>query len=82
MVADSVTVYSRSYDANNKAHVWLSDGSGTYELAEAEGVHRGTKIVIALKEKCANFANATVIKDAIKKYSNFVQVCVRERERE
>jgi hypothetical protein len=27
----------------------MSDGSGTYDLGEADGVHRGTKIVISLK---------------------------------
>jgi TNF receptor-associated protein 1 len=74
MVANKVTVFSRSADANSVAHVWTSDGSGTFEMAEASGVARGTKIIIDLKPTCAQFASASTIRDAIAKYSNFVQV--------
>lgn len=73
MVADSVTVFSQSYDASSPPYVWKSDGSGTYEIAQCEGVHRGTKIIINLKESCAQFSHASAIRDIIKKYSNFVQ---------
>lgn len=74
MVADKVDIYSRSYDPNSVAHVWSSDGSGTYNIAEAAGVHRGTKIVIQLKPTCAQFASPKTVRETIAKYSNFVQV--------
>ncbi|KAJ8297867.1 hypothetical protein KUTeg_024398 [Tegillarca granosa] len=41
---------------------------------EAEGVQRGTKIVIHLKGDCYDFAKEDIIKDVVKKYSNFVGV--------
>lgn len=73
MVAEEVTVFSQSAEPGHKAYAWKSDGSGSYEIAESSGVSRGTKIVIKLKEQCAQFAHAATIRDTIKKYSNFVQ---------
>lgn len=73
MVADNVTVYSQSFESDSVPYVWKSDGSGTYEIAECTGVHRGTKIVISLKEKMAQFSHASAVRGTIQKYSNFVQ---------
>jgi len=72
MVADKVKVYSRSADPNSKGHLWESDGSGTYTIAEADGVARGTKIVIELKEGSSQFSDRKALENIIKKYSNFV----------
>ncbi|CAH3127384.1 unnamed protein product [Porites lobata] len=72
MVADRVDVYTRSYIPGSKGLLWTSDGSGSYEIAEAENVSRGTKIVIHLKEDHRNFSLNTAVEDTIKKYSNFV----------
>jgi len=74
MVSDDVRVFSKSAspDAEDVAHMWRSDGSGEYEINEAEGVQRGTKIVIKLKERAKQFAVKHVIEGIIKKYSNFV----------
>lgn len=74
MVSDKVEVYSLSAtkDGGNQAHFWTSDGTGEYELSEAEGVDRGTKIIIHLKENAKNFAIKHVVEGIVKKYSNFV----------
>eukprot|EP00698_Gefionella_okellyi_P009900 TRINITY_DN2541_c0_g1_i1.p1 TRINITY_DN2541_c0_g1~~TRINITY_DN2541_c0_g1_i1.p1 ORF type:complete len:577 (-),score=169.98 TRINITY_DN2541_c0_g1_i1:75-1805(-) len=73
VVADKVTVYSNSASsADGKAWAWTSDGTGSYELSEAEGVARGTKIVIHLKEDCTQFTNMHTVESIVKKYSNFV----------
>lgn len=78
MVGTKVDVFSQpalvnSEDAEqNKAHFWTSDGTGEYELREADGVIRGTKIIIHLREECKEFANAHKVEGIIKKYSNFV----------
>ncbi|XP_073252815.1 LOW QUALITY PROTEIN: heat shock protein 75 kDa, mitochondrial-like [Porites lutea] len=72
MVADRVDVYTRSYIPGSRGLLWTSDGSGSYEIAEAENVSRGTKIVIHLKEDHRNFSLNTAVEDTIKKYSNFV----------
>uniref|UniRef100_A0A023GLY0 Heat shock protein 75 kDa, mitochondrial n=1 Tax=Amblyomma triste TaxID=251400 RepID=A0A023GLY0_AMBTT len=72
MVADRVEVFSQSRRAGAKAVRWSSDGSGQYELSEAEGVQEGTKIVLTLKPDCADFADADFVRKVIEKYSNFV----------
>ncbi|XP_053398754.1 heat shock protein 75 kDa, mitochondrial-like [Mercenaria mercenaria] len=76
MVGHQVDVYSKSYKPGSKAFKWSSDGTGTYELAEAEGVQRGTKIVIHLKPESHEFCVESYIKDVITKYSNFVGVSI------
>jgi TNF receptor-associated protein 1 len=74
MVADKVDVYSKASQEGSTAYKWTSDGTGTYEITEAEGVEQGTKIVIHLKGDAYNFAKEDTIKDVIQKYSNFVGV--------
>lgn len=34
-------VFSRAADDGEPAHRWVSDGTGEYEIAEADGVQRG-----------------------------------------
>lgn len=84
MVAKRVKVFSKSSQEQegksegegNKGEglgwVWTSDGSGKFQVASAEGVQRGTKLVIELKEECAHFAQKVTLEEIIKKYSNFV----------
>jgi TNF receptor-associated protein 1 len=72
MVAKSVKVYTHSWRANEPGHVWTSDGGGSYEVEEAEGERRGAKIVIELKDDCADFAQDWKIKEILERYSAFV----------
>jgi len=72
MVAKTVKVYSRSWRAAEPGHVWSSDGSGSYEIEEIEGLSRGSKIVIELKDECAEFATDSRIKGILDRYSAFV----------
>lgn len=72
MVADSVKVYSRSWRKDEPGHVWSSDGSGSYEIEPSEGERRGTKIVIKLKEDCAEFGQDWKVKEILERYSAFV----------
>ncbi|KAK3099368.1 hypothetical protein FSP39_003349 [Pinctada imbricata] len=74
MVAEKVDVYSRAAKPGAQAYKWSSSGTGTYDIAEAENVQRGTKIVLHLKGDCYDFAKEDVLKDVVKKYSNFVGV--------
>ena len=70
MVAEKVTVYSRSYRPEESGWVWTSDGQTDYQIEAAEGLERGTKIVLQLRD--AEFASASRIEQIIKHYSNFV----------
>jgi TNF receptor-associated protein 1 len=72
MVAKSVKVYTHSWRASEPGHVWTSDGSGTYEIEESEGQRRGTKIVIELKDDCAEFSQEWKVKEILERYSAFV----------
>ncbi len=72
MVAKRVRVYSHSWRANEPGHVWTSDGSGSYEIEESEGERRGTKIVIELKDDCADFSQDWKIKEILERYSAFI----------
>ncbi|XP_064490190.1 heat shock protein 75 kDa, mitochondrial-like [Ornithodoros turicata] len=72
MVSEKVEVFSQSRKPGSKAVCWSSDGSGQYEVSEAEGVQEGTKIVLHLKHDAAEFADEDSVKNTIKKYSNFV----------
>jgi len=72
MVAKSVKVYSHSWRAAEPGHVWSSDGSGSYEIEEIDGQSRGSKIVIELKDDCADFASDWKIKEILERYSAFV----------
>lgn len=72
MVGNRVKVYSRSAAPGSKGYCWTSDGTGAYTIAEAEGVSRGTKIIIQLLEGQEHFAKKQTIDSIIKKYSNFV----------
>ncbi|KAK2166173.1 hypothetical protein LSH36_41g13071 [Paralvinella palmiformis] len=74
MVAEKVEVYSQSYRKSEPAYKWVSDGLGSYEITEAEGVERGTKVIVYLRGENYDFAKEETIKEVIKKYSNFVGV--------
>src|SRR4051812_44616684 len=72
MVAKSVKVYTHSWRAAEPGQVWTSDGSGSYEIEESDGQRRGAKIVIELKDDCAEFAAEWKVKEILERYSAFV----------
>ena len=72
MVAESVKVYSRSWNKAEPGHVWTSDGSGSYEIEESEDERRGTKVVIKLKKECGDYAQDSTVKSILERYSAFV----------
>jgi TNF receptor-associated protein 1 len=72
MVAKTVKVYTHSWRKDAPGHVWESDGSGSYTIEEVEGQQRGAKIVIELKDDCADYASDWKIKEILERYSAFV----------
>jgi len=72
MVADRVTLYTRSYQLEGESFVWESDGVGSYTITEGEDISRGTKMVLHLKEDAYDFAKEDTIQRVIKQYSSFV----------
>lgn len=72
MVAEKVTVTSRSYRPDAEAVVWSSTGEGTYTVGPAEKTDRGTTIEIKLKDDTEAFATVYKIRQVIKTHSDFV----------
>jgi len=74
MVAEEVTVYTRSglAEGDTAGYCWKSNGSGSYTIAEAEGVEVGTKIVMKLSDDAKEFSSESGIKRILQKHSNFV----------
>jgi len=74
MVADEVTVTTRSADADARPVSWTSDGKTDYKLQELdEDLPRGTRIVVKLKEDIASqFTNDAHLKTVVGKHSNFI----------
>jgi molecular chaperone HtpG len=71
MAGASVRVQSRSWD-KTEGNEWVSDGTGSYTITEVPGLHRGTKIIIELKEDAKDYAQEWKIKSIVKQYSSFV----------
>lgn len=72
MVADKVTIYTRSYHQEGQCYTWESDGVGSYTISEGEDRIRGTKMVLQLKEDAYEFAKEETVQRVIKQYSSFV----------
>src|SRR5665648_1059692 len=72
MVADKVTLYTRTYQTEGKSFIWESDGVGSYTITEGEDLSRGTKMVLHLKEDAYDFAKEESVQRIIKQYSSFV----------
>ena len=72
MPGKKVDVYTRSFKENSPGLFWTSTGLGEYEVAEAENVKVGTKIIIHLKEEDLQFADPDLVRGLIQKYSSFV----------
>jgi molecular chaperone HtpG len=73
MVADKVTIRTRSFRPEAKAVEWISDGLGTYTITELdEDLPRGTTLTVHLKEEGKEFAEKHRITSIIKKHSNFI----------
>jgi len=72
MAASFVRVRTLSARPGAGGWEWSSDGAGSYSIAPAQGISRGTSIIISLKEDAGEYADAARIKKIIRQYSNFV----------
>lgn len=76
MVADKVEVTSLAATGDEPAHVWTSDGSGTFTMSEIpateDGILRGTTIRAFLKEDAKEFLEKYRLEGIIRTHSTFV----------
>ena len=71
MLANTVEVRTRSYKEST-GWVWESEGTGSFTIAPAEGLERGTQVVLHLKDDTKDFANEHRLRTIIKTYSSFI----------
>jgi molecular chaperone HtpG len=81
MVADRITVVTRRAGAE-EATRWESVGDGSYTLGAAERPAAGTSVTLHLKAQdeedgLNDYAQASVVKDIVKRYSDFVTYPIR-----
>lgn len=77
MVADEVTVLSRSF-GSDKAFKWVSDGADGYTVTEAEKDCAGTQITLRIKpstetENYDEFLEQYRIQSLVKQYSDYIR---------
>jgi molecular chaperone HtpG len=82
VVADQVTVVSRSFRPDAEAAMWRSTGGDAFEVGPAERAERGTTITLTLKEEAHEFASAWRLEQIIKRHSDFVSFPVYVGERQ
>ncbi|MCA1687003.1 MAG: ATP-binding protein, partial [Planctomycetia bacterium] len=71
MIADRVRVRTRSYK-DSHGYEWESEGTGSFRVSPAEGLARGTEVVLHLKDDARDFADDWKLKTVIRRYSGFV----------
>ncbi len=81
MVADEISVLTRAA-GEAEAVLWKSDGGGGYSVEDAERAEPGTSVTLKLKpsdleDGLADFSDEWVLRQTVKKYSDFVAYPIR-----
>jgi HSP90 family molecular chaperone len=76
MAGKTVRVQTRSWD-KSEGHEWVSDGTGSFTITEEKGLHRGTKIIVELKDDAKDYAQKWKIDSIVKQYSAFVSFPIK-----
>ena len=72
LVAEKITVISKKN--NCEQYSWESNAGGTFTLSpdNSEGMTRGTKIILSLKDDMSEYLEERRLKDLVKKHSEFI----------
>ena len=73
MVAESVEVYSRKA-GDEQGWLWKSNGSGSFEISEADNLAVGTNIVLHLKKNFEEFLEPMRLRFIVKQYSDHISI--------
>lgn len=73
MVADRVTMETRTGGAATDGCRWESTGDGSYTVEECTKELRGTEITLHLKEEFRTYLDEWKIRSIVKKYSDYIQ---------
>lgn len=72
MVADKVTVLSKSALGDSIGYKWESDGQSGYTIEEADVQDYGTSVQIHLKEEYMEYSRPERVRGILQRYSSFV----------
>ncbi|KAL3924266.1 MAG: hypothetical protein SGILL_001146 [Bacillariaceae sp.] len=77
LVADKVTVVTKSMQDPTKAYQWESEADSSYSIKEVsadelEGTS-GTKLILHLKEDAGAYLEATKVEELLQRYSEFIE---------
>lgn len=72
MVADKVTVLTKSAMGDAQGYRWESDGQSGYSIEEAEVESPGTSVLIHLKEEYKEYSRPERVRGILQRYSSFV----------
>jgi molecular chaperone HtpG len=81
MVAEEVTVTTRSYRPDAQAWRWTSHGDNRFTLSPADRDDRGTSIEVKLKEGAREFASAWRLEQVVNRHSNYVSFPIYVKDR-
>lgn len=81
MVADELTVISRSYKEDT-AHIWKSEGASGYTIDECERAQIGTDVIMHLKEdtdavKYSDYLSTYRLRSLITTYSDYIRYPIK-----
>ncbi len=76
MVADKVTIDTRSYRKDAKPVHWESEGGIDFEMAEGDKAEVGTTITLYLNEDSNEFCNEYRAREVLDKYCAFMPVSI------
>ncbi|MEY3762058.1 MAG: Chaperone protein HtpG [Pseudomonadota bacterium] len=75
IVADKITVETRRAGAPASEGVrWISGGTGDFEVENIELPHRGSSIILHLREDAMQYANTWKLKEIVGKYSDHISL--------
>lgn len=74
MVADKVTIKTRSYVKDSYPVFWESDGSDEYTISDTEKEDFGTEITLYLNDESKDFAENYNVRTVLDKYCEFMPV--------
>jgi molecular chaperone HtpG len=73
MVADKVTVESRTAGPKTNGVRWESTGEGDFQIESIEKEKRGTDVILHLREADKEYLDPWRLRQLVKKYSDFVE---------
>ena len=74
MVADRVTIETKSYKEDAKAVLWDCEDGTEYTMSESDKKERGTIITLYLNEDSVEFSNLYRAQEVLEKYCSFMPV--------